>query len=575
MTNVREIKIALSPADAKQCLDGIARSLGDIERAAAKPLGAIQSVQGAFDRVRQSFSSIKSLADKVGVGFLTEELVNSLALSADLERQQKRLVLQIQATSGEAGLSAKQILQFSQNLAQQTLASKAEVNAAAAALLEFKAVSGEAFKDTLALAQDLAANGFGDLKSNATLLAQAIKEPLKGLESLGAAGKAISSQQRQNIEALAGAGDRAGAGKALLAGLKERFGGDAIAEASGAAGAVERFADSLDLLREKAVLTQDENAALTQSVKLLAGGVELAAEGVEKFLGPESAAFVEGRISRITKEIERLQKAVDGDEDTFALVNKGRINKLQQDLEEQERLLKLLRQREDQLNAIGGEAAPDLPPPLLKPERALPPIPSRRPEVIGAQKELQKAVEDTTQALGDQRAAFEALERAGGNVITGTAGDDRLAGFAAADGLEAQVTLLDQVGEAQGRLNDQVAAGGQVIDELGDKGGFAGLLPAPDLLDQAAAGLESFAGTAEQRFSETADRLQDGLGETILDIFNGSSPKQALRSFAAFAKASFSGLLQDLAQAGEEILAALRNPIVTRSRAVQGCLQPA
>ena len=173
------------------------------------------------------------------------------------------------------------------------------------------------------------------------------------------------------------------------------------------------------------------------------------------------------------------------------------------------------------------------PPPMLKPERALPPIPTRRPEVIRGEKELLKAVEDTTQALGDQRAAFEALAGPEGR---GALHQLALSGEVFSD----LPPLLTEVGEAAERAGPAVA----------------GLLPAPDLLDQAAAGLESFAGTAEQRFSETADRLQDGLGETILDIFDGASPKQALKSFAAFAKASFSGLLQDLAQA------ALRNPIV-------------
>ena len=182
----------------------------------------------------------------------------------------------------------------------------------------------------------------------------------------------------------------------------------------------------------------------------------------------------------------------------------------------------------------------------------LPPIPLRRPEVIRGEKELLKAVEDTTQALGDQRAAFEALAGPEGR---GALHQLALSGEVFSD----LPPLLTEVGEAAEKAQPAVA----------------GLLPAPDLLDQAAAGLESFAGTAEQRFSETADRLQDGLGETILDIFNGASPKQALRRFTQFAKASFSGLLQDLAQAGEEILAALRNPIVTRSRAVQVCLQPA
>ena len=185
-------------------------------------------------------------------------------------------------------------------------------------------------------------------------------------------------------------------------------------------------------------------------------------------------------------------------------------------------------------------------------KRRWPPIPSRRPEVIRGEQDLRAAVEETTQALGDQRAAFEALAGPEGR---GALHQLALSGEVFSD----LPPLLTEVGEAAEK------AGPAVAD----------LLPAPDLLDQAAAGLESFAGTAEQRFSETADRLQDGLGQTILDIFNGASPKAALKNFTRFAKASFSGLLQDLAQAGEEILAALRNPIVTRSGRVQGCLQPA
>ncbi len=206
------------------------------------------------------------------------------------------------------------------------------------------------------------------------------------------------------------------------------------------------------------------------------------------------------------------------------------------------------------------------PPPLLKPGRALPPIPSRRPEMIRDEKDLRAAVEDTTQALGDQRAAFEALAGPEGR---GALHQLALSGEVFSD----LPPLLTEVGEAQGRLNDQVTAAGpawgEVIDALAEKGGFAGLLPTPELLADAEAGLSAFAGTAAERFSETAQRLQDGLGQTILDIFDGTSPKAALKNFTRFAKASFSGLLQDLAGA------ALRNPIVTRSGQVHGRLQPA
>ncbi len=148
--------------------------------------------------------------------------------------------------------------------------------------------------------------------------------------------------------------------------------------------------------------------------------------------------------------------------------------------------------------------------------------------------------------------------------IFGTEGADALTGFSGLDQLENLPPLLDAVGEAQARLNESVRAGPAV----------AGLLPTPALLADAGVGLSAFAGTAAERFSETAQRLQDGLGQTILDIFDGASPKAALKNFTRFAKASFSGLLQDLAGA------ALRNPIVTQSGRTpsgppQGRLQPA
>lgn len=173
-----------------------------------------------------TLSSVTSLvAGAFGVG------VSLRAADEDI-RAGQRLQAVLTATGGAAGLTAAQIGAYASEL-QRTTNFGDEVTVQAAAILAtFKNLNGGTFKETLALAQDLAELKQIGLTEAATALGKALNSPAEGLAKLSKMGIQFTDSQVAQIKAMEKAGNAAGAQAVMIKALQDTIGGAAEAAAS-------------------------------------------------------------------------------------------------------------------------------------------------------------------------------------------------------------------------------------------------------------------------------------------------------------------------------------------------------
>lgn len=168
-----------------------------------------------------------------------------LADAQEAERVSLRLEQVFKSTGYAAGVTADEMNDYADALEQSTMASAEQVKEASAVLATFRSISGDTFKRTLSLAQDLSAVFGQSLSSSATQLGKALEDPEQGLTALSRVGVTFSGVQKDLILQMVRMGDTAGAQKAILDTLEKQVGGAGAAEASGLSGAFKRVADAV------------------------------------------------------------------------------------------------------------------------------------------------------------------------------------------------------------------------------------------------------------------------------------------------------------------------------------------
>lgn len=215
-------------------------------------------------------------AAATGVGSVAAVMGKMVSASEDAERQIKKLNALLNTTGHVSGQTAEELDKFARSLAESTLASTEGVRDAAGILLTFKSVGGETFKETLRLAQDLAAVMGGDLKSQTLQLAKALEDPVKGLTALTRSGVSFTQVEQDLIKSLVKSGRQLEAQSKILQKVRDQVGGAGEAEAKGTlAGAVDSLGQAFDEMFEKIGQTGIAKAAikfiegLTSAVKVL------------------------------------------------------------------------------------------------------------------------------------------------------------------------------------------------------------------------------------------------------------------------------------------------------------------
>ena len=307
--------------------------------------GSIAAVQGPLGPVAGRISSIGAMLGRVNplvLLFTGAFVAAGVAITkfakagAQAESQFLKLEALLKATGNAAKQTGTDIEAMAREIGIGTLASVQGARDAAGVLLTFKSISGSTFKETLKLTQDLAAVGFGSMKTAALQLGKALEDPETGLSALRRVGVSFTEQQKDQIKVLAMTGKQFEAQALIIETLKEQVGGAGEGAAGGLAGAY-------DTLKENMQLFFEQNAFGALVVSKLTDGLNLMNESLgnqlrqvkelpdnEKELNEvreQTLKLIHQEIDDLHKMIKRKDELGITDAKEFAMLTKQIIQK--------------------------------------------------------------------------------------------------------------------------------------------------------------------------------------------------------------------------------------------------------
>ncbi|MDB4614791.1 hypothetical protein OAH18_03770, partial [bacterium] len=253
--------------------------------------GSIAAVQGPLGPVAGRISSIGAIVGRVSIGMIALTagfvgaglaIVKFLKSGGQAESQFLKLEALLKATGGAAKQTGTDIEAMARDIGIGTLASVQGAREAAGVLLTFKSITGETFKETLKLTQDLAAVGFGNMRTAALQLGKALEEPEIGLSALRRVGVSFNEQQKEQIKVLSLTGRQMEAQAIIIKALKEQVGGAGAGAAGGLAGAY-------DTLKENMALFFENNALGNLIVRAATTGLDKLNKSLENNIRQVSA----------------------------------------------------------------------------------------------------------------------------------------------------------------------------------------------------------------------------------------------------------------------------------------------
>jgi len=307
--------------------------------------GSIAAVQGPLGPVAGRISSIGALLGRVnplvllmtaafvGVGLAVTKFARA---GAQAESQFLKLEALLKATGNAAQQTGTDIEAMAREIGIGTLASVQGARDAAGVLLTFKSIAGSTFKDTLKLTQDLAAVGFGSMKTAALQLGKALEDPETGLSALRRVGVSFTEQQKDQIKVLAMTGRQFEAQSLIIQTLKEQVGGAGEGAAGGLAGAYDTLKENMALFFENnafgALIVSKLTDGLNKMNTSLAGTLRQVKElpDNEKELNEvrqETLKIIHQEIDDLHTMIARKEKLGILDAKEFTLLTKQIIQK--------------------------------------------------------------------------------------------------------------------------------------------------------------------------------------------------------------------------------------------------------
>ena len=244
-------------AEGLQNISDMTAELGKLHAQGDTPIpDATVPLREGATQTSSAMSALSASIGKVvvagaGLGLLAAHLKAAAMEAMADDTRFRKLEGVIRATGGAAGFTADQVRAMSSELALATLGNEQGFEDAAAALMTFKSVSGDAFGLALELSQDLASVMGGDAKSAAMQLGRALEDPVRGLGALRRSGVSFTEAQYDQIKAMMEAGDVAQAHAMILEVVAGQVGGVAREMAGGLAGALDTLNQRSDDLRQK------------------------------------------------------------------------------------------------------------------------------------------------------------------------------------------------------------------------------------------------------------------------------------------------------------------------------------
>jgi hypothetical protein len=188
----------------------------------------------AFQRsLQQAGQNLQRVGSRLTLGVTVPLMgIGTMALQAARESEQaSAAVAAALASMGDgAGYTQDQLEAMAGALADNSLFQDDQILAGVTAnLLTFGNVSGDVFARAQQMALDLSARLGTDLQGSAIMLGKALNDPITGISALSEAGVSFTDQQKEQIRAMAEAGNVAGAQAIILGELERQYAGQAAA----------------------------------------------------------------------------------------------------------------------------------------------------------------------------------------------------------------------------------------------------------------------------------------------------------------------------------------------------------
>ena len=260
---------------------------GDFQKRMSNAATATAALQGPLGPIAGRMRSFGALMGSAGFAAgalilaVTGLVASFRALVMAASRAEQAMVkfeALVQATGGAAGLTSRQLELMAREFAPNTLFSVQQMRDAQAVLLTFKAVAGDAFGRTIAVATDIATVMGTDVKSATLQLGKALEEPRIGLSMLRRSGISFTEEQKKLIFSLSDTNQKAAAMSEILKVIEGQLSG--VAKSAAGSGGNVTVAGAFDELGRKFTLFQEELLGGTTLLKMFTQAVLKLADAI-------------------------------------------------------------------------------------------------------------------------------------------------------------------------------------------------------------------------------------------------------------------------------------------------------
>ncbi len=269
-----EYEISANVEQFKRSMEAVARESRESARAVQTSFGNVERSLGSLTSLAGGLKGV--LAGALSIGSVVQFGRAIMDSTLEAERSTALLNATLRSTGYAAGLTARDVEGLVAELSKVSGFDDDPIREGTTALLRFRDISCETFKEASRLAVDLAVATGRDLPSAFVAVGKALQNPITGMKGLRDAGVQLSEGQAELAQKLMDTGRTAEAQKLVLDELAASVGGSGATAGGGLTGATRSLAnawdDLLNNLGRTAIVSQTTRGALDS----LAGGLNFA-----------------------------------------------------------------------------------------------------------------------------------------------------------------------------------------------------------------------------------------------------------------------------------------------------------
>ena len=235
--------------------------------------GQLDPISGRLSAIGTGIKrfGLVNIAAGVGVAAMVYSIKNLMQASEEYETRQNKFNALLNATGYAARLTRSDLEALAQTTARSTLGDVAGTSEAINALLTFRKVQSEVFKETVKLAVDAKVVFGGNLREGVVAFGKALNDPVANLGALSRKGIQFTVAQKEIIQRMWETGDAAGAQNIILAEMRNQFGGLANQEGTDLMNAT----DSLSQSWENLMVSMGQGKAVSLASKSWLGLIKI------------------------------------------------------------------------------------------------------------------------------------------------------------------------------------------------------------------------------------------------------------------------------------------------------------